>query len=187
MLRRIFASALISVAALMSTATFASEDHGAATLAGEHLKLVYVDHTLAGSIADHPLYASPIEKGFGIRLTHRASEQDFQSVFTKQSDGAMRGELNSVDSAGTNKAAVFTITEALPEEGKIRGTIDNDTFEITITSEGVVDNHFVNPLYTVAINGTTYTYKLENGKACIGCSVKISYVVLGMLRVNGKI
>jgi hypothetical protein len=187
MLKRIFVPALISVASLLGTATFASEDHGAATLAGEHLKLVYVDHTLAGSIADHPLYASPVEKGFGIRLTHRASEQDFQSVFTKQPDGSTRGEVSSIDAHGTKTAAVFTITEALPDVGKIRGTLDQDNFEITITSEGVVDNHFVNPVYTVAINGKTYTYKLENGKACIGCSMKISYVVLGMLRVNGKI
>ena len=187
MLKRIVASALVSAISMFATGALASEDHGAATLTGEHLKLVYVDHTLAGSIADRPLYASPLEKGFGIRLLHRASEQDFTSVFTKQADGATRGEVSSIDSAGTKTAAVFTITEALPEEGKIRGTLDNDSFEITITSEGVVDHHFVNPLYTVAINGKTYRYKLENGKACIGCSMKISYVVLGMLRVNGKI
>ena len=187
MLKRIFAPTILFIAATLGSSALAAEDHGAATLSGEHLNLVYVDHTIAGSIADHPLYASPLENGFGIRLTHRASEQDFQSVFTKDGDGSMRGELNSVDATGTKRATVFTVTEALPAEGIIRGTLDNDTFEITITSDGVVDHHFVNPVYNVNLSGKSYTYKLENGRACIGCSMKISYVVLGMLRVNGKI
>ncbi len=191
MLKQIFAAFVFVAANLTAltatSAALASDDHGAATITGEHLNLVYVDHTVAGSVADHPLYASPLEKDFGIRLTHRANEQDFQSVFMKGADGRLKGELKTVDAAGSETAALFAITEALPQEGKIRGTLDGDTFEITITSDGMADNHFINPVYTVALNGKTYSYKLENGKACIGCSLKLSYVVLGMLRVTGKI
>ena len=187
MIKHIVGSALFSALAFVTSHAKASEDHGAATVTGEHLNLVYVDHTLAGSVADRPVYASPLDKGFGIRLTHRANEMDFQSVFTKEENGAMRGEINSVDSNGTKSVAVFTITETSSKEGRIRGTLDSDSFEISITSDGIVDNHFVNPTYAVKLNDKTYAYKLENGMACMGCSVKISYVILGMLRINGKI
>jgi hypothetical protein len=190
MLKQIFATFFCAAAALISLTSngaLASDDHGAATITGEHLNLVYVDHTVAGAVAHHPVYASPLEKDFGIRLTHRANEQDFQSVFTKGADGALRGELKTINAAGSETAAVFVITEALPQEGKIRGTLDGDAFEITITSDGMAEDHFINPVYAVAMNDKTYIYKLENGKACIGCSLKISYVVLGMLRVTGKI
>jgi hypothetical protein len=191
MLKQIFATFVFVTATLTSlttsSAALASDDHGAATITGEHLNLVYVDHTVAGAVADHPVYASPLEKDFGIRLTHRANEQDFQSVFTKGADGLLKGELRTVNAAGSETAALFTVTETLPAEGKIRGTLDGDVFEINITSDGMADNHFINPVYTVTMNSKIYNYKLENGKACIGCSLKISYVVLGMLRVTGKI
>lgn len=91
------------------------------------------------------------------------------------------------DSTETKSLAIFAITEILPSENTIRGTLNDDVFEITITSEGMVNNHFVNPTYTVDINGRKYSYKLDNGMACMSCSTKISYVVQGMLRINGKI
>lgn len=187
MIKHVIKMAFIASTLFIANQAVASEDHGAAVVTGEHLNLVYVDHTLAGSIADHPLYASPLDTGFGIHLTHRADETDFHSTFTKQDNGSLRGEIESVDSTGTKSLAVFAITEILPSENKIRGTLDDDVFEITITSEGMVNNHFVNPTYTVDVNGKKYSYKLDNGMACMGCSTKISYVVLGMLRINGKI
>lgn len=48
-------------------------------------------------------------------------------------------------------------------------------------------HHFIDPRFGLTVDGKHYSFQLDKGMACMGCSLKILYVVLGMLDVTGGI
>ncbi len=155
------------------------------TLKGDGLELFYTDHSISGHVNEHLVFAAPLEKEFGIQLSHRANGQTYESSFKKSGSG-FASDIVSVKDSKAHKT-VFTVTKVDAKQGTITGTLDQDAFTLTISAAKMDGNHYVDPTYDVRIGGKSYTFQLENGEACVGCSLKIAYVVLGMLRSTGTL
>ena len=164
----------IALALIFSGALAGAHEHGKlGTIQGEHLSLFYTDHAISGHVRGRLVYASPLEEEYGLRLRYRWEGADHESVFKKDGND-FRGNL-------------LAITRANAKEGTIEGTLGKDAFIARITSDKMAGHHYVDPRFDVKEGERSYTFKLVNGEACMGCALKIVYAVLGMVRATGGI
>lgn len=176
-----FISALLLTLTLFTFSASAHEEDQLGMLKGENLSLYYTDHAMSGHINGQLVYATPFEKEFGIKLTHRTKGQDFQSEF-KQTAGVFSGKIEGLTKAGAKSETEVKLTKVNGKEGWMEGTVANIPFKVQITSKTMEGHHFVNPEFDVTLPNGNYKFVLENGKACMGCATKIVFVVLGMLQ-----
>jgi len=184
---RLLMSALLLALPLFGNVALAHEET-LGRLVGEHVDLAYGDHAMAGVIGGHIVFASPpadVDGGF-IKLTHRAEGRDFESVL-KKDDIGISSVVSSVDEDGKDKHVSFKIVRVDGQAGQIDGEVNGEVFRMQITADSMDGHHYVNPTFTVSHQSKILVFKLEGSSACIGCSAKISYVVLSMLKINGKI
>jgi len=180
-------STLFAVAlSLFAAPSFADGNEGIGFIEGPTLKLVYGDHVLSGAIGNRMLYAVPFADKFGMTVQHRHLGQDFTGEFSKIENVATF-KLTSTNPAGEREATTVAITGVNAEEGVINGTIDGAAYTVKVTSETMEGNHYVDPTFTVTKGDQVYSFKLNGGKACIGCALKISTVVVAFLKVDGTL
>lgn len=165
---------------------FAHDADQMGQLKGDKLGLHYSDHAIAGQVNGHLVFATPLTDKYGIKLTHRAQGQDFVSEFTQKA-GKFSSVIETVNDSGEKVATAFEVTKVNPQQGRIEGLLSGKAFIATITAKEVVSGHYVNPHVDVDVAGVKYSFDLENGLACMGCSLKIVYVVLGMLGATGAL
>ncbi len=171
-------SSLVAIAFLyVATSALAHDPEQLGQFKGEHLGLFYSDHAISGHVKGRLVFATPLDTEFGIRVTHRANEKNVESVFKKEGK-SLSGKIGKTE---------FALSRVSAKDGIIEGTLDKQPFKVVITSKTMEGNHYVNPLYDVQLKDRSYSFSLENGKACIGCSTKIVFVVLGMLRETGAL
>jgi len=151
---------------------------------GDKIELSYSDHAAAGQVNGHLVFASPLVGKYGIQLTHRTQGQDFVSSFT-QVTGGYAGTIDTLNEAGDKTSVEVKITKVAPKLGRIEGTVAGKSFVTTVSAKEMQSGHFVNPNFLTEINGRKFEFNLENGLACMACSLKIVYVVLGMLGSTG--
>jgi hypothetical protein len=176
-----------AAAATVAPVAHADDHVGLGHLVGEHLNLVYADHTVSGAVGDLPLYATPLADEFGIKLVHRAGGQDFEATL-RQTDGVLGTTVTTAAADGAApKEVAIKFTKVSGADGTVEGTLDADAFKVVITSDTMDGNHYVDPRFDVTVGETAYHFQLEGGSACIGCSTKITFVVLSMLRATGKL
>lgn len=143
-------------------------------LTGDKISVHYCDHAMSGEINGKLIYASPLIAEYGVKLVHRSEGKDVESIF-KNAQGKLGGEIQGTE---------IKFTKIVPKEGLVEGVLDATPFSVRISANAVEQGHYVDPRFDVTFPDRTYTFHLENGKACTGCAVKILYVVLGMLRTT---
>jgi hypothetical protein len=183
LLRTAIATGLITL--FQASLALGHQDHGFGHIVGEHLEVIYNEHTLSGSIAERPFFATPLEKAYGMRLFHRTGERTFESTFAKVGE-VLSAEVATLNALQTEGNVHFEITQIDPASGRITGKLDEDTFTIQLSAEEMNGHHYVNPRFDVESAGKLYSFQLENGQACLGCATKISFAILSMLRGAGK-
>lgn len=156
-----------------------AHDHKAqlGEIKGDKVSLHYTDHAMAGQVNGRLVYAAPLSSEFGIKLIYRADGKEFSSDF-KKVGASFTAKVNETD---------FALTRVSAKEGIIEGVLGKDPFKIVLSAKSMEGNHYVNPQFDVTLPGKTYSFRLENGMACIGCATKISFVVLAMLRSSGAL
>ncbi len=164
----------------------AHEHGGLGKITGENVDLFYSDHAISGHIKGKLLFATPLEKEFGIALSHWEQGKKFDTVF-KKNGTALSGEIESLTEKGEKTNTKFAVSKISAKEGVIEGQLNGQAFKVKVSSDKMEEEHYINPLFQVNYLGKDYSFKLQDGMACIGCSLKISFVVLGMLSTAGAL
>lgn len=162
--------------------SLSAHDSTLGTLTGEHLLLNWSDHALSGHVGNTLVYAVPSEGEF--KLYHRTEGRNLSGALSSTNDG-LSGKINSLDDKGKAKTTEVLITGAAKDS--LMGTLDGDAFTLKVSSQTKNGGHYVDPSFEVTVSGKTYSFKMKDGQACLGCIGKISFVVLGMLRSIGEI
>ncbi len=171
--------------ALLATAPSVADEPGeSGRLKGQQLDIVWDNHTLTGQVGGLSMKAAPLEKEFGMQLVHRAHGKDFSAVL-KQTGKRIGGTVESLDRLSRSVRAAIEITAVDPAKGLIQGTLNGSPFNVVVSATSMDGHHFVAPRFDVQTKTKRYTFAMEGGKACMGCAVKISMVVLAMLGVTG--
>ncbi len=170
----------------LSLTVFAHDPDQMGTLTGENLVLSASDHGFAGHIGGRLVFASPLEGKFGMLVRHRAFGKDFDTTFEQVGKG-LQGEIQSVGRDGKSVSAKVVITKASPKEGVIEGTLGADPFTVKISASAMDGHHYLNPQFDASVGSKTYQFKMDEGQSCLGCAIKTTFLVLGMLRVTGEI
>jgi len=172
---KLFLGLLSIIALTFQSPALADQSDQLGKLVGEKIELFYTDHAISGHVDGKLVFATPFQKQFGIQLAYRVKGQDFKSEFVKGPQG-FAAQVNGVD---------FAVTKVDGKNGVVEGRLGPDAFKLTVKANEMDGNHYVNPTFEVTLPKSTYTYRLENGSACISCVLKINFVVLSMLRVTG--
>ncbi len=173
-----------AVLCLAPISAHAHEEGSVGELKGEHIHLQYVDHVLAGTIGSIPLYATPLEGEYGIRVQFSVGSQRFESTFRKDGE-TLRGKLEATNFAGAPVTSDLIVEKVNAAAGIISGSLNGTAFDVTLSSESMEGNHYVNPTFSVDIGEKTFSFQLENGQACMGCALKIAYTVLTIMHLQG--
>jgi hypothetical protein len=184
LISRFFAA--VAVASQISMIALAHEGATVGEIRTKELKLTYIDHVLSGSIGSNPVYAYPLPDQFGLTINYHIGSEMISTEFKNSEDG-LGGKFSHKDTEGKLVETSVNITKVDAKEGKIFGTVDADHFEVQISANEMNGHHFVNPHFKISIGEKTYEFDLSEGQACMGCSTKLSYVIVGLLRVNGAL
>jgi hypothetical protein len=174
----------VLVAAAVSFQAVAHESGSVGEITTNELKLTYIDHVLSGAIGTSPVYAYPLPDQYGIFVQHHAGSEMFTSEF-KKSEGILGGKFKSRNSDGAEIEATVVVQSVNAEKGSFAGTIDQDPFEVRLSANEMSGHHYIDPHFVITVADKTYEFDLKKGQACMGCAVKIGYVILGLMRVNG--
>ncbi len=182
---------VLMAALVCSAVVFGHEDHDhdhgqLGLLKGEHLGLFYSDHAISGHVKGSLVFAAPLEKEYGIRLEHRMEGVTLTSEF-KKNGTAFSGRLTALNAKGEKTETEVVASKVSGKEGTIEGTVGATPFKVKVSSKTVEGNHYVDPTFEMTVGEKAYKFQLVGGSACIGCSLKITYVVLGMLRTTGAL
>ena len=154
-------------------------------LVGDGLGLYYSDHAISGHVNGHLVFANPFDSEFGLKLSHRAGGKTYESDFKKGTKG-FGGLIETEDAKGLKKTEIlFTKVDA--KAGVMEGMIGSTPFKVNVSATKMEGHHYVNPVFDVTLPSKTYSFRLNDGMACMGCSLKIVYVVLGMLSTTGTL
>lgn len=186
MLRQSLSVFAIVASGFLATAAAADEDHGIAKITTQELDLTYIDHVLSGRVGDRPVYALPLADEFGMRLMHRAGGNDFETVFKKVGE-EFTATVASISTDGAETETVFRVTSVSGATGEIKGFLNDKAFSVKISSDTMNGHHYVNPLFEIDVAGKPYSFVLQGGEACIGCSVKLTFAILSMLGTTGTL
>jgi hypothetical protein len=176
----------VAITSQISTLGFAHEGATVGEIRTEELKLTYIDHVLSGAIGSNPVYAYPLPDQFGLTINYHSGSEMISTEF-KNSEYGLGGKFSRKDAEGKLVETSVSITKVDAKAAKIFGTVDADQFEVQISANEMNGHHFVNPHFKMLVGEKTYEFDLNNGQACMGCSTKLSYVIIGLLRVNGAL
>jgi len=176
---------------ICSAVAFGHEDHDhdhgqLGMLKGENLGLFYSDHAISGHVKGSLVFAAPLENEYGIKLEHRMEGATLTSEF-KKNGSAFSGKLIQLNAKGEKSEIEVAATKVNGKEGSIDGFVGTTPFTVKISSKTMNGNHYVDPTFNVMIGSKAYSFQLVGGTACIGCALKITYVVLGMLHTTGAL
>lgn len=170
-LKPIVAAAVLALAALAPQAALA-DDGDPAVIRGEAIDVDYIDHAFSGRIKDTLVFALPLEDTYGVELTLRGVGYVKKTTFKEDAAG---------DLVGTLGERTFKFVKIDHATSVMHWLVDGKEVTVKLAAEDSVDGHFVDPAFTIVHDGKESGFKLEGGKACWGCAVKISFVVLAAL------
>lgn len=171
---------LVLCLVISSFAVFAAEgeDHALSTMRGTDIDLKTFQHAFAGSIGEAVVFGYLDEPTFKSQITIRKLNQTITAFFGKTETG-VGGSITRMD--GDREVTTNIVFKNLvPAEKKMVFDVNGSEATITITPEDFQDGHFVNPLYTLVLDGKTYEYKFI-GAGCYGLSIHWGMVVMAAL------
>ncbi|MGB0454318.1 MAG: hypothetical protein ACPGJV_11460 [Bacteriovoracaceae bacterium] len=168
---------LLLVSALfLSFSLSAADDHHPMTkMTGPSVDLSSVGHTIAGRIGDKLIFGDVSSQG-----GHKSSEvtlkydgQDIKATFANNG-GAWGGELKTIQK--TQKVEFSRIDKSIPAYFI---KVDGVEYKVRVDSDDFKNNHFINPTYTLELNGQDVAVKMENGQACWMYSLHLIFMIFG--------
>lgn len=172
---------LVFFSFLLPLYAFGDHDHGKATITTSELDLTYEDHILSGTVDGREMRGTPLESAFGLKLWHKVNDKEYVSIFRSQNN-KIAGAFDSEDPSGAPLSTILTFHEIDSSKGVIKGIIGEKNFMVEVTSDTMDGHHYVNPNFRMTFSDDlVYEFTLQNGEACIGCAVKISYAIITML------
>jgi len=174
---------LIALAALFcSFQLIAHDEDQLGRIVGDKIDLNYSNHSADGKVNGQALHSKPVTGKPVYELTLHYKDQDLTSTFG-QAPGGFAGKITSLNEQGEKKTTEFKVTKVAM--GKLEGTVDGKPFTMKVSAKSVEAGHFVNPHFEADVNGKKVEFDLENGHACMMCSLRIAFVVLGTLGATG--
>ncbi len=154
---------------------------------GDHLGLFYSDHAFSGHVKETLTFATiPADGDSFLKLQYWIRGQHFESNLVREGK-LTKAVLPYVDANDQPLQTEFVVTEINHTNASFSGTIGKKSFLAKVSAQKMEGQHFVDPRFDVTVDGKDYAFRLEKGMACMGCSLKILYVVLGMLEVTGAL
>jgi len=176
-LLNIFVSAL---ALTLAPVSLAEGDHLLTPVTGTHqIDLKYYDHAISGSIKDFVVFGH--KDGPTSELHMKRDGQLIKATFGRSTDGRPMGGTITHAVDGQVHTTTLTFVGADTTNNTFAIKVNDEVVTLTITNEGMDGNHHINPRYTGTYMGETVEWKIENGSACLGCSVHIAFWILGAL------
>ena len=157
---------------------FGEDEHPLSTIQGTQIELKYSDHAFAGSINGIVAFGYLDEDTFSSELVLRKHGSLIKTIFSK--DPATKifgGQLLSVDTNGSQRRTLLTVTAIQPKEQKISLKINEEQIEMLVSADRFENGHFINPTYSTVYQGQTISYKVE-GSACYGVSSHFALMIL---------
>jgi len=175
----------LALSLVVASSAFSHDESQYGHIVGKGLELAYKNHALAGSVAETLLFSSPLEGEFGNQIYVRFGEVTLPIAFKKAGSEIKLNAVYKTDD-GVEKNLDTKVTAI--KDGKIAMVIHGKDYLVTVSSDEMDGNHYVNPTFTVNKSGTTvYSFKLQDGAACIMCATRIATVVLTFLEHAGKL
>lgn len=165
---------LLTLCAFAPNPTVAlAEDHPLTEIRGQEIELKVADHAIAGSIRDFVVFGY-MDEGHG--KSHLTMKKDGQII---QADFGTEGTIRSTVE-GVTRETKMKFVGVDRDTATITVDVNGTQVPVRISSEGFVNNHFINPIYSASFEdqGTVYFY-LRDGKACYGYSLHLIFMVLG--------
>lgn len=153
-----------------------SEDHSLGSFIGTDIDLKAYDHSFAGAIRDFTAFGWVDEATFTSHLTIRKYGKTTVAKFSKSE----KGIGGVITTEGSSVAIAFQGFETQGENKLIVYNVNGDIVKVKITSEDIVNDHYVNPTYSTVINAKEYSYRLE-GLACNGLSLHYNMMIIAAL------
>lgn len=143
---------------------------------GTNIDMKTYDHTVAGAINGGVAWGYYDEAGGFARLVMRKYSQVITAEFKKQ-DGKLGGTISSTDGSSTRTTRV-EFAGANVAARTFRLLINGEPVAVSIQSEGMNGEHFVNPAYSAVVGGKPVSYRIE-AEGCMGYSIFMGMLMFG--------
>jgi hypothetical protein len=159
-----------------------AEDHGttAATISGQEISLMEIDHGFSGMIKNTLVFGTLDEESGKSTLVFKKAGKVFHADFQK-TDGSMKGLLQSEDENGIVKLTQVEFLSVDRVSQVITVKIDNEEVKVAIKADRFENNHFYNPTYSAIMKGKSVAFSLAGGKACYNFSAHLVMMIFGAM------
>ncbi|MFK7873867.1 MAG: hypothetical protein AB8C84_12000 [Oligoflexales bacterium] len=148
-------------------------------ITGENLSLKTIQHSFAGSIKNRIVMGHKIQGQFVSELRILENDQEVVSVFQAEA-GEKFGGVFTTSENGIEKAHNIQFIKIIKEEDKYIMSFDGVETSVFVNAESFQNGHFVNPEYSMDLNGEHYSFRLE-GQACYGYSLHLISMIMSAL------
>jgi len=171
---------IISVALFISSFSWAHEEHKLTRIAGSHsIDLKEYDHSVAGQVRDFTVFGDISEATNSSELSMKRDGVLVRAKFElKGSIWGGRVQHQHDDRLVTTEIFFKGLKK---ETNQLVFSVNGVEAFVSIVSASFVNNHFINPEYTIVYKGEEFKYNIESGQACYKYSALLSFVMLGAL------
>ena len=169
---------LLSIAAALTLSSPAVFAHEAplGTLEGDGIAIHYANHATSGELGGILFFASPAP-GSMMKMTYRLGEATHTSALVSDGKGGFRATYT--DSKG--KELALKMESSGIQKDRISGRVGENDFQLQFSAASMRGHHFVNPEFTLTVGNQTWDFAMKNGELCLGCIVKMTHVLVGLL------
>lgn len=177
---RLLNAIVAGLALSFASIAVAEGDHLLTPVTGSHnIDLKFYDHAISGSIKDFVVFGN--KDGASSELLMKKDGQLIRATFSRNTDSGTTGGTITHQVDGQDHVTTLTFVSASAANNTLSIKVNDEVVTLKIESDGMDGNHYVNPRYTGTYKGETVTWKIENGAACMGCSVHVAFWILGAL------
>lgn len=167
---------LVLFSMFFSLNVFAGE-HPLTRITGTDIDLKMADHAIAGSIKDGIVFGNKFEGQFRSKLIIKKSGRMIESIFAVN-DSSVGGTIEENTGESTKRTTIH-LTKMDKKNKRLIFEINGQEAIVNINADQYVNNHFINPSYSLEFNGEKIEFSVESGQACYGFSSHLSFMIIG--------
>lgn len=170
------------VSALLGASTTAlSHSETMTRITGKGISLSTINHSFSGNIGNRLVLGFKKHQAFESQLQIIENDKQTQASFKEnENTGVFEGVLSLQDGHQYENHRI-QYSHYDKESSELVFLFDGKKRHIAITSEGFEGHHFLNPEYHLSYQGKDYSFKLEEGSACLGYSIHLISMIFPLL------
>lgn len=143
------------------------------------INLKTINHSFSGSIKNRMVQGFKKAGKFESELTILEGDKKYQGTFKNQEARFFGGEISLPTADGSLKTHTVRLVKFLREKDQFIFSFDKQEFVVSVKADKFEHGHYINPEYSMMLEGREISFKILEGEACYGYSAHLISMIMG--------